>query len=208
MKPIDKTERYTLSKMVVESIKQYILNNGLSPGDRLPSERDLCQMMNISRTILREALHALESIGILEIRHGEGSYVSDHFFQPMTENLRFALQMNKDDAADMLEIRYMLEAAAIDQWNGDSSNPHFLEAIQLSSKGEDERFHLRIIGALQNEAYVKMCEPFIANFPSGHDAAKTYEQITAEHEAYIAALQSGDRELAKRRLKQHLGMAD
>ena len=178
MKPIDKTERYTLSKMVVESIKQYILNNGLSPGDRLPSERDLCQMMNISRTICgKRCMRLKASAPSLEIRHGEGSYVSDHFFQPMTENLRFALQMNKDDAADMLEIRYMLEAAAIDQWNGDSSNPHFLEAIQLSSKGEDERFHMRIIGALQNEAYVKMCEPFIASFPSGHDVPKLMSRL-------------------------------
>ena len=58
-----------------ERIKQYIVDNALRPGDPLPTEFDLSRSLGISRNSLREALKALETIGVVETRHGLGSFV-------------------------------------------------------------------------------------------------------------------------------------
>lgn len=217
MKPIAKSERYTLSKLVVESLKQYILEQKLQPGERLPSERDLCQMMNISRTILREALHSLESIGILEIRHGEGSFVASQFLAPVAENLNFALQTKAVNVTEMVQIRYMLEAAALAEMtyaDGEQLNElehHFLIFANSAPDKEmneqsDAAFHLHIIQSLRNDSYMQLCKPFIINLPHGINKQTNPEQHRLEHERYVETIVQGDIPLATSLLKAHLGL--
>jgi GntR family transcriptional regulator, transcriptional repressor for pyruvate dehydrogenase complex len=69
-----RTPRSTLSKVVAEQLMEAI--EDLEPGARVPSERDLTRMLGVSRTTLREALHGLVTLGIIEVRHGQGAYVS------------------------------------------------------------------------------------------------------------------------------------
>lgn len=113
MKPIEKSERTTISKLVVQNLKQLILERGIVPGEKLPAERELSQTLGVSRAILREALHSLESSGILEIKHGEGTYVVLNFMNPLFEQLLFILQMDKKIVHEIHEVRYLLEAAAL-----------------------------------------------------------------------------------------------
>ncbi|KRG14020.1 hypothetical protein ACA29_06530 [Lederbergia galactosidilytica] len=76
MKPIQENERFTLSKIISDDLKEYILKNKLTTGDRLPSERELSTKMEVSRVIIREALRSLEATGIITIRQGEGAFVN------------------------------------------------------------------------------------------------------------------------------------
>lgn len=217
MKPIDKSERYTLSKLVIERIKQYILERQLSPGDRLPSERDLCKQMNISRTILREALHALESAGILEIRHGEGNYVCDQFLSPLQHNLNFMLQMNGTDRQEMTQVRYLLESSAVDSLAG-SSNVNWdelrsaavcIRQTELTHSTYHDRnaeFHLHIVASIQNSSFTQLCKPFLLWLPCGLNKQNDEQTCYHEHLDYLSAIQDGDVKLAKERLKNHLGL--
>jgi GntR family transcriptional regulator, transcriptional repressor for pyruvate dehydrogenase complex len=74
LKPV---ERQNLSNQVFEQLRDTILSEEYSPGERLPSERELCDILKINRSSVREALKRLEEARLIRIRHGEGSVVQD-----------------------------------------------------------------------------------------------------------------------------------
>jgi GntR family transcriptional repressor for pyruvate dehydrogenase complex len=61
---------------VAEQVERFIASNGLAPGDRLPGERELCRLLGVSRTSVREALRSLEARGVVDVRHGKGVFVA------------------------------------------------------------------------------------------------------------------------------------
>jgi GntR family transcriptional regulator, transcriptional repressor for pyruvate dehydrogenase complex len=99
---------------VVQQIEGLILEGVLGAGDRLPGERDLSAQFDVSRPILRDALKSLEARGLVETRHGGGTYVADIigevFAPPMAELIR----SHRKAAADYLEYRREVEAIAAD----------------------------------------------------------------------------------------------
>lgn len=92
-----------------EEIKAFILRNNLKPGDALPPETELARRLGISRNSLREAVKALESLGVLEARAGVGLFVRGFSFDPLLENLAYGLRIGPKDLRDIFEIRYHLE---------------------------------------------------------------------------------------------------
>jgi len=79
-----KAERKTLTKIALEELRQAILSGTFRPGSRLPTEAKLCEMLSVSRTVVREALRVLEDDGLVVRRHGVGTFVRDH---PILKNL-------------------------------------------------------------------------------------------------------------------------
>src|SRR6478752_505176 len=69
--------RTRLYEQVAEQISAWIHSNGLAPGDRLPRERELAQRLGVSRAPLSQALVALEVIGVVHVRHGDGTILAD-----------------------------------------------------------------------------------------------------------------------------------
>ena len=59
-----------------EQIERFVAGNGLAPGDRLPGERELCELLGVSRASVREALRSLETRGLVRVRHGKGVFVA------------------------------------------------------------------------------------------------------------------------------------
>lgn len=92
-----------------QEIKAFILHNNLKPGDALPPETELARQLGISRNSLREAVKALESLGVLEARAGVGLFVRGFSFDPLLENLAYGLRIGSKDLRDIFEIRYHLE---------------------------------------------------------------------------------------------------
>jgi GntR family transcriptional repressor for pyruvate dehydrogenase complex len=70
--------RHRASDQVAGAVRDRILGGELSPGERLPSERDLAAQLGVNRTTVREALRALEQLGLVSIRHGGGAVVQDY----------------------------------------------------------------------------------------------------------------------------------
>lgn len=75
---IDPIEHKKISDSVYETLRNHILHGKFQPGDRLPAERDLCISMNVNRSSVREALKRLEQTRLIEVRHGNGSFVLDY----------------------------------------------------------------------------------------------------------------------------------
>lgn len=218
MKPIEKAERYTLSKLVVRNLKQYIVEHRLTPGEKLPAERELSQIMNVSRAILREALRSLESAGILEIRHGEGAFICANSMSPLLEQLSFAAQLSGTNGKEMLDIRYLLEAAVIDdlyrqggilpieemeRWAAAAAEPGSTQAQTLEA---DVQFHLALFRAKSNDVLIQLAELLIRQAIETAGGKSSAAQMADEHARYIRAMQKPDAEAAKLVLREHLGM--
>ena len=98
---------------VQESLKQYIETNQLKAGDPLPPETFLAQQLGVGRNSMREAIKALESLGILETRRGIGVFVKEFSFKPLLDNLAYGLQDSLRDVEELREIRRVLETGLI-----------------------------------------------------------------------------------------------
>ncbi len=103
------TRREPIYAVAQQEIKAFILRNNLKPGDLLPPETELARQLGISRNSLREAVKALESLGVLEARAGVGIFVRGFSFDPLLENLAYGLRIGSKDLRDIFEIRYHLE---------------------------------------------------------------------------------------------------
>jgi GntR family transcriptional regulator len=81
-----RAERKTLTEIAEQELRQAIARGTFRPGTQLPTEAELCQMLGVSRTVVREALRVLEENGLVTRRHGVGTFVRDH---PILKNLNF-----------------------------------------------------------------------------------------------------------------------
>src|SRR5690606_27768259 len=98
-----------------ESLRAFILDNGLKAGDPLPPETALAQQLGIGRNSMREAIKALESVGVLETRRGIGVFVKEFSFEPLLDNLAYGLQDSLRDVDELRDIRRVLESGLIDR---------------------------------------------------------------------------------------------
>lgn len=98
--------RPRLYEVIVEQLCGYIADNEMSPGDRLPAERDLAASLGVSRASLSQALVALEVQGVLSVRHGDGAILVR---PPIEERAIKALREHADRIPDIIEAREALE---------------------------------------------------------------------------------------------------
>lgn len=107
----------TVYRAAQERIKQYILDHALQPGEPIPTETVLARELGISRNTLREALKALNTAGIVETRHGLGTYVGKASLAPLIDGMAFnlALGIARDTHTlrEMLQVREILEVELI-----------------------------------------------------------------------------------------------
>jgi DNA-binding FadR family transcriptional regulator len=97
----------------IEKIKEMIVSGRLVPGDRLPKETDLAADLGLSRNSLREAVKALALIHVLDVRQGDGTYVTSLEPQLLLEAMSFVVDFHQDDTVlEFLAVRRILEPAA------------------------------------------------------------------------------------------------
>ncbi|MFD1536512.1 FadR/GntR family transcriptional regulator [Nonomuraea guangzhouensis] len=100
-----------------EGVKELILQRGLVAGDPLPTETELMEELQVSRNSVREALKALQAVGIVDIRHGFGMFVGRMSLAGLVDELAFhsriTLQDGKNHLAHLTEIREILEAGLV-----------------------------------------------------------------------------------------------
>jgi GntR family transcriptional regulator, transcriptional repressor for pyruvate dehydrogenase complex len=97
----------------IDKIKDMIVSGELHPGDRLPKEADLAERLGLSRNSLREAVKALSLIRVLDVRQGDGTYVTSLQPQLLLDALTFVVDFHRDDTVlEFFEVRRILEPAA------------------------------------------------------------------------------------------------
>lgn len=111
MKPIN---RVKLTESIMEAIVEYASSNDLKVGDRLPSERELSSALKVSRPLLREALRKMESLNLIEVLPGKGTFIK----VPLKDNMSYLvlhIDEEKDKVLEVLKIRRALEKLALEE---------------------------------------------------------------------------------------------
>ena len=108
-----RSDRILLRQAVTDRIKAYIIENRLKPGDPLPTEAELCDALNASRSSLREAIKTLAALDIVEVRHGSGTFVGRLSLSSLVESLTFrGLLDTRDDVRalrELVDVRQLFE---------------------------------------------------------------------------------------------------
>ncbi len=215
-KPFHRTR---LNQTVSEYVKKYILEHRLNGGDSLPPETQLAQQLGVSRGSVREGVKALESLGIVEVRHGNGLFVREYNFDSILETLGYGMSSDTTTLAELAEIRFLLEGAVIEvavqriEPKALARLEELLRTWQARINADepyldmDEEFHRVLCSALNNQTLLKLFEVFwIAfenvNIPVIREDADAVAGLE-EHRAILAAVKAGDAPLARQRLLQH-----
>lgn len=147
---------------VIDQIKNLLDSGEIKPGDQLPSERDLAEYMGISRVSVRQALAVLEALGIVEIRHGEGTFVSLNKGDSNSLDLFLSNISKESDPIDIIEARKIIEVEIASVAARQREKEDLLSMRDLLSYMEDKikqgeetstvdlRFHLAIANATHN----------------------------------------------------------
>lgn len=153
-----------LSDQVVTQIREMILAHEIHPGDRLPSERDLCDQFGVSRTVVREAIRSLHAIGLVE-SIGNGNRVVAVNQETVRESMVLFLRGNPISYQKVHEIRVSVEvegaALAAERWtDSEIEQLLVLQRTHAESTGDPDRaaeidvaFHRVVADATQNELY-------------------------------------------------------
>lgn len=208
---------------IVEQIKSMLTRGDLHPGDRLPAERDLADSMGVSRASVREALTALETMGILDIRPGEGTFVKQTSEAEIFAPLSLLLAMERNPDAQLMEVRRILEteSAALAAERATRTDLEKIRAslevmkaaasIQVAVEA-DVRFHFSIAEATHNTVLLRIMNT-IGDLMH-HNSRQTRENIYAdpvqgplvinEHEAIIQAIEAEDAGAARQKMLEHI----
>jgi len=151
-------------KQIIEQIISLIVTGELSAGDKLPGERVLSEQLGASRSSIREAFRVLEILGILEVRHGGGTYVQDFNIAPFLNTIAPLFLKNVDVMGDMMDFRIMLECEAVRaaaQSQNQTTTEDMANAIVGMSSDDthiaeqsDIDFHMSIFSATGNSVFV------------------------------------------------------
>lgn len=205
----------TKSEQVAEVLKDEIKSGKLKPGEKLPSEAELCNRYNVSRTSIRSAINTLAGEGLICTYHGKGSFVND-YIDSLT-NSQFIFSKLSVSRIDMFEFRRMFEAesAALAAIRADEKAIHMLKNSIINMQAantakeaaeQDMNFHYIIAQATQNSI---MPEVFDMLRPAYNKMF--YENINLrgnegykEHLQILSAIESRNPDIARRYMVEHL----
>ncbi|MFC4556668.1 FadR/GntR family transcriptional regulator [Virgibacillus kekensis] len=139
---------------VLQEIRKYIYSNDLSPGDKLPSERELAEKLAAGRSSVREALRAIELLGLIETRHGEGTYLSVYRPYQTVELLASFILQDNGTRTDLLATKRIMEkeAAKIVCKRVSGKDIERLSSIICNGKGEQYEKHLTFFNYIFKQA--------------------------------------------------------
>ena len=214
-------KRKFLSEQVIAQIKNYIINKELRPGDRLPTEAEMAEQFDVSRSSIREATKALNFLGIIDSAPRRGLTVGHVDIHRIAEFMGFHFALSGYSRKSLLQARIVIEVGAL---------PYAIKVIQtdddfyknllsLTQKLESEtdpdkyikddlEFHNSLVKASGIEpliAFNDLLQVFFGRFRSNIISAHPDSDIGAGHHKNITeALKKGDLQEAEKQLRQHL----
>lgn len=207
----------TITQQIIEKITSYIKNGEIAPGDKLPSEKELREKFDVGRSSIREALHALVALGILESQAGKGYYVRQDYSLPIDNSVIFDLVLEEEDFFDMVEVREVIEkqigVLAIQRATDEDieSVRHAVNEMNRAlERGDDliyytTQIHVELARASHNSTAVRIMEMLLPMIVSKAEKAHIPpDRDVREHERLARAFFVGDTEKMKQEVEEHL----
>lgn len=215
---MDRNSGEKLYAQVFRQIRAYIVQRGLQPGDLLPTEQALMDMLGVGRNVLREAIKSMELMGMVSAQPGRGTVLKPFSLDFIFQNVIFAAASEEDRAiADMLDIRKRLELGYMRQ-AFQSLREEDIRVIRAHLEGikrqweehrffhaDDREFHLAIFSRVGNGTLISMMEAIWdvdANFKT-EEKLKHLDETIVKHENIVRALEAGNEEAFEAAMMAH-----
>jgi GntR family transcriptional regulator, transcriptional repressor for pyruvate dehydrogenase complex len=181
---------------IVRQLREIIEKDGLKAGDKIPSERELSERLNAGRSSVREALRALELLGLIETRRGEGTYIRDFRGNQLVQLLSTFILQDKKAIQDVVETKHMIEVDCLQLALSKRSKNDFqrLKNWTIEHNVEDIDFFTRIIELADNHLIYRIWQILVDYYRS----LDRYDQEKPPKERFIdlaVALEKGDEDL-------------
>ena len=118
---IKKLNSKPLVEQIIDTFTEAIIKGEFKPGEKIPSEMELCERLQVGRSSLREAIKILVAYGVLSIHRGDGTYIQDSFSEKMLYPVIYGIILQKDSSKSLFDMRQIIDAGSIqlsmDKWN-------------------------------------------------------------------------------------------
>jgi DNA-binding FadR family transcriptional regulator len=219
--PFSAIEKNSLSEKIAAQVLSLIKDRHLKPGEKLPPERELAAILQVSRASLREAFRSLAAVGAIESRQGDGTYVTINEPDLYSDQLDYIVALSESTFDNLFEARRVLDVGIIGYAALRITNAEIekLESYVRQMQGQyedysafvlaDLEFHELIVKAARNPIFVS---PYLASIRrlgrisriSGAPPHGLPEQSYADHAAILEALKARDPEAARKAMSDHL----
>jgi len=213
-----------VSQVIVDQIKLLVREGKLSTGDRLPSERDLCQRFGVSRVTVREALRVLEASGLIEIRVGArgGAFVSSPTRERLGEGLADLITLSSLTPAHITEARSVIEVGILPFVVERATEEDIANLRRMVDEGHEAldrneytmnlsaAFHVGVAVCAHNPAIETLVQsfhgPMLLSLRQAQLVAPAMgRRGTDEHAALVDAIEARDTDAAIKVMTTHLG---
>lgn len=204
---------------VAQQIERLILKK-LRPGDKLPSERELAEMLKVSRSSIRDAIRGLELRGLVEPRQGAGTIVRETAVEPLANPFASPLKRRKEMVSELLDFRKMLEPPLAARAATHASADEISEMEEILQRqetkhsqgepavAEDAEFHYSVALASGNSVVLKVLDIIMDLLRDTRERSLQVEgrpqKSLAGHRRILAAIKRHDAEGAKSAMRRHI----
>lgn len=218
---MEKIEKVSLVHNVENQIENYIVSNNLLPGTKLPTEKVLCDTLDVSRGTVREAFRYLQAKGVVELQVGKGAFVAKTRKGENPEAVAWLIE-NEKDLKDATDLRYVIEPLAAKLAAENCSEEAVVELyhafekfVELASPENykelaelDERFHHIIAmncgNALLYEIIIKVEDGMTSFRETTFKIEQNIKDTIAPHENVLKAIMQRNPAKAEREMKKHI----
>lgn len=222
----DNASQKKLYTRVIDYIKRQIVAGELRTGERLPSERELSEMLGISRNSVREAIRILDFMGVVSSQHGAGNYLTGNFEKNMIESMSMMFLLNQISYQQISQLRRGLELQALMTAIDNATEQEVRHLVKINSELEnqtekdnivlDKQLHYNIAIASRNkliinilQALSEVMDKFIEDLRSEiliqEDSRK---QLQDAHNEIVKSLVLRDKTLGFSAINKHFSVID
>lgn len=214
-------------KKAIQAILESIKTGKYSAGQKLPPERELAEELGVGRNLLREAVGALEALGVLEVKERLGIFVSEVGFHEFVQNNRFLPLWSSDLVSHFFEMRLITDVPAAELAAGRRTEMdlqkmwecfhEFEKANVLTAEGRNAHgrcetlLHSLVVTATHNPILIRFHEGLVLAIKNNTNLfefltqdAKLADQIVSDHRRILEAIEKEDAKLAGQIARQHL----
>src|SRR5262245_55546490 len=214
------TRRSSLVGEVVDRLRKIVEEEGLSAGDRLPTEAQLISKLLVSRTVLREAVGRLETLGLIDVRHGQGMFVgARNGLESCVRLARSAMAISNRDLKQFADLRCAIEYHAVRQ-AADLANPEQIAELEAmveeiaceqqtfeQAMSVDFAFHRRLVEVAGNpltlDLFCMLQEFILAGMQKVSIRPRDYQGAYRVHRPIFEAIRAADPDAAEVAMRKH-----
>ncbi len=208
------------SEEIIDQVRELITSGGLKPGDRLPAERELAQTLGVGRSTVREAIRSMESLGMVDTRPGEGTFLADGTGSHPNGAIAASLLQFWRNQRKLFEVRRVIEPD-LAAFAALRATPEQVERMREALARQeadvadgktglkaDTDFHFRLTEAAGNEVLFQIMTNLMDMLRETREASVQLNdrpgRSLRNHRAILRAIEKGDAEGAEQRMYEHL----